>query len=457
MPRRRLPPPFPVRIQRLEPKGFGGATVEGREVRVRHAPPGALVEACPVTRRRGVLVARRGALLEPPPEAVDPRCPLFGTCGGCALQELPLPAQRAARNDLVLRQVGPLEGVEVGDPVGDDAAYGYRNRVELTFGTRRHVPETEWAAGVTGEGRFLGFHAPERFDRLVDVAACHLVSPALNQVLGAARAQTLASSLPPWDARAHTGFWRHLLLRETATGDRMAAVFTAPPPSPEADAEIQALADALPGVSGVAWYVNPGVADAATGALRAVPRGRDWLEERLGTLTFRLSPTSFFQTNTRGAEVLCGVVAGAAGTGRRLLDLYCGTGALGLWLAPGFDEVVGVETWAPAVADAEANARRNGVSHARFLHGEVEALAGPDLVADVVVVDPPRAGLHPRAAAWLADHPARRLVYVACNPASLGRDRGILEAGGWRMASLQAVDLFPQTAHMEAVAAFTRG
>jgi 23S rRNA (uracil1939-C5)-methyltransferase len=339
--------------------------------------------------------------------------------------------------------------------VGESAAYGYRNKVELSYGVKRYLDDDDFAAGLPFAGRFLGFHAPERFDRIVDTPRCELISDGLNAVLAAAREHLIRSAFEPWDVRAHTGFWRHLVLRETLSGERLAVIYTAPPPE-GAEAEVQSLARALPGVTGVVWMVNPGTGDAAIGERRAVLAGRPWIEEQLGPFRFQLSPTSFFQTNTPGAVVLYDVVAQAAGKGRRLLDLYCGTGTIALWVADRFSEVIGIERNEEAVFDARENARRNGVSGVRFEAGAVEQVA-LGLQAEVVVVDPPRAGLHPKAASWLASlKTAQRLVYVACQPRSLERDRAVLEAGGWRMTDLWIVDMFPQTGHCEAVARFER-
>jgi 23S rRNA (uracil1939-C5)-methyltransferase len=238
-------------------------------------------------------------------------------------------------------------------------------------------------------------------------------------------------------------------------GACLAAVFTAPPDSPRADAEVNALAAALPEGTGLSWYVNDRPADAATGVLCAVVRDPAAIEERVGPLRLGLAPTSFFQTSTPGAEVLYATIADLAGRGERLLDLYCGVGPIALWLAPSFRDVVGVEAWLPAVDDARRNAERNGIGNATFLGGPVEDLL-PSLDGDVAVVDPPRAGLHPRAAAALAALCVHRVIYVACHPPSLARDRVGLEAAGFRMTDLYTVDLFPQTGHVEAVAAFDR-
>ena len=236
--------------------------------------------------------------------------------------------------------------------------------------------------------------------------------------------------------------------------ERLVVFYTSEPPE-GAREELVELADKLTGVTGVLWMVNPRTGDAAVGDLREVLAGRAWVEERLGSRRYKLSATAFFQTNTPGAEVLYDRIRSLAGTGQRLLDLYCGVGSIGLHLAEDFEEIVGVEINEEAVRDARKNASENGVGNARYIAGPAREIVR-DLEADVVVVDPPRVGLHPAVAQWLSDLQCERLIYVACKPASLGRDRLILEEGGWRMTQLGTVDLFPQTGHMEAVALFER-
>lgn len=460
--RRRYTPPFELTIRDLAPGGLGRGEHEERPVVVRGAPPGSVVQVAPFKRKKGVLHARRVAMVTPPADAVEPPCPVFGLCGGCTLQELPLATQRAAREVMALEALGDLTGVTVRPIVGDTKAYGYRNKVELSYGVRRYLSEAEHAEGLPIAGTFLGFHAPGRFDRVVDAPGCSLVPDGLNAVIAAARESLARSVFVPWDVREHTGFWRHLVLREATTGQRMVAIHTASPPpelAAEARAELEALAAALPEAHGVGWFINDGVADVARGELKATLRGELLIEERLrrqdgSEARYQLSPTSFFQTNTAGAQVLYQRIGELAGAGKRLLDLYCGTGAIGLYLADRFPEVLGVEINPEAVENARANAALNGVENTRYLCGPVEDHVGALGSGDVVVVDPPRMGLHPRASAWLAELEAPRLVYVACKPSSLARDRAILEAGRWRMTEVGAVDLFPQTGHIELVAVF---
>lgn len=446
-------PPFETDIDHLAARGVGvGTAPDGRPVHVRGAPPGARVAVEVTGRGKGVLQARRTALVRPPPDAAVPRCRVFGTCGGCSLQELGLEAQRAAKHALALAEARPPAGTRIHPPRGDAAAYGYRNRVELTFGRRRWVTDADKAAGAPIEGAFLGFHAPGRFDRIVDAERCELVSEPVNALLAALRAVALAPGAPvPYDPSTREGFWRHVLIREA--GDRRLVVLYTASAEPREWAE-RALA-ALD-ADGVQWRVNAGLADVARGEL-VLAGGVETLEERLGHVVLRLSPTAFFQTSTAGARVLYDTVGEATGEGGVLVDLYCGTGAIGLYLARRFDRVVGIEESAASVEDARANAAANGVE-ATFRAAKVEdALDGITAGDGVrIVVDPPRAGLHPRVASALARARADVLVYVACNPASLGRDALVLAAGGWRLTDLWTVDLFPQTGHVEAVARFAR-
>jgi 23S rRNA (uracil1939-C5)-methyltransferase len=274
----------------------------------------------------------------------------------------------------------------------------------------------------------------------------------MNAVIAAVQALGLG---PGWDARAHTGAFRHLVVRE-GTGVLVTLVTTSTADAGEVARAGRAIA-ALDGVTGVLHVVNDGVSDVATGELRAVLAGTPELEVRLGDVALSLPHDGFFQVNTPGASLLYDRVGEALGAGGTLLDLYCGNGAIGLVLARAFERVIGIEAHEPSVARARANAARNGV-HGAWYAGTVEALLPTiDLEPPLkIVVDPPRAGLHPRAVAHLAGVDATTLVYVACNPSSLGRDRPVLESGGWTLTDVWPVDLFPQTPHVEAVARFAR-
>ncbi len=441
--------PVPVTIDGLDADGVAtGLDARGRRWTVRGAVPGSavLVGGRPAT----------GALLEvtgPHADAVPPRCALFGTCGGCLYQSLPVSRQREEKLKALSALLGPGGSIRGAEAEG----YGYRNKIELSFGPQRYMTRAEMAAGITGEaGHFLGFHGPGRFDRVVDVPACAIADPRINAVLERVRSDVLASPFPPHDPRAHTGFFRHLVLRAGRDGV-LALLYTALA-GPEQEAWLRAHAPRW-GAAGVLWYTTDRLSDAAVGELREVLHGRDTLAVAIGDATMLLSPTAFFQVNDTGAAVLFDTIAEALGHGGTLLDLYAGVGALGLALAARFDRVIGVELNAEAVAEANRNAATLGIA-AEYRAGKVEDTL-PAVLAEAgrpvkVLVDPPRGGLHPAALRPLLTLDADTLVYVACRPTSLARDGALLKAAGWRREGWTAVDLFPHTAHVEVVARFTR-
>jgi 23S rRNA (uracil1939-C5)-methyltransferase len=311
----------------------------------------------------------------------------------------------------------------------------------------------------------LGFHAPGRFDRVVDAEACALIPPAANALLARIRQVALDAEAPePYDPRLRTGFWRHLTFR-MASGSRQILVGLDTAFDPGAGeswierlvSELQATQ--LPGgwgLAGLVWRENQGLGDVSGGQVRRA-WGLSTIEESLAGCRFPITLSSFFQVNTAAAELLVEVVREAAGEGERLLDLYCGAGALTLTVGRGFRVREGWEEVPAAVEAARHAAERNGVE-AEFRCCKVEEALGKlqSGPGTVVIVDPPRSGLHPAVARALAEVSADRLVYVACNPAALGRDGQVLRAGGWTPTRLWPVDLFPQTGHLEVVACFER-
>jgi 23S rRNA (uracil1939-C5)-methyltransferase len=446
MGRRRKGPrvPIQVNIDHLTPKGSAGLDEVGKTWRVRGAPVGAVVLATPGRKH----AARRVEITTPAPDAVAPVCPVFGVCGGCQLQEMPLASQRLEKQRMVER-ILEMDS----EPVrGAPQAYGYRNKVELSFGTREYVPEGPPA--TIEPGSFLGFHPPGWFSKIVSISGCPLASDAMNKVIAAVAEAQLE---PAWNNQSHTGHWRHIVLRE---GDGVLVTLVT---TPDTDAaQVQAVADRLAAireVRGVLWVVTDRLSDVAIGEERALLHGVSHLDMGLGDARMHIPHDAFFQVNTAGAEVLLDTIRDALGppSGRALLDLYCGVGAIGIALGRDYGPVVGVDITESAIALAQENAARNNVE-GEWHAGKVEDVLWRLNVgtAGAIVVDPPRAGLHPSAAKFLSNVHADVLVYVACSPTSLARDRVVLEAGGWVLTGLWTVDLFPQTPHVEAVARFVR-
>lgn len=428
--------------------GRGVARLEGMVVFVERGLPGQRVRARVERTKKRFAEARVEEVLSPSPHQVEPFCRHFGVCGGCLFQDLDYAEQLRWKERHVadaLARIGGLEAVDLRPILASPAQRGYRNKMEFAFEGR-------------GDGLRLGLR--ERGgQRVVDLLECHLQPPETARLLAAARVSCRASGLPAWDGRA--GFWRHLVVRRSeATGELLVHCLTGPE-SRHFQAVLDlaaALKEAVPGLTAFVHSVSAARSGPAAGqeTIRAV--GADHLTERLGDLSFRVSAEAFFQTNTRGAELLYGAVADMAGlTGAEVVfDLYCGSGGIALTLARRAARVFGFEVVEPAVEDARFNAGLNGLSNCRFVAGRIAPRRLKDLPApDVLVCDPPRAGLDDPALEAVRESGAARVVAVSCDPATLARDVARL-APVYELVAVQPADLFPHTAHVEAVALLRR-
>lgn len=453
---------FSVTIERLDRRGQGIGTVTwppfgAFQVAVRHAPPGSSWSVEVVRRRRHRLDARAVECLDPGPHSEQPRCPHFGVCGGCSFQNLTYARQLEELRGIVQRALlahGWDASTVVEAVLGMPEPYAYRNKMDFTFGTQRWVTAGE-PDGVATDFA-LGLHVPFRHDKVLDIEACEIAFPEAAPIVQSARRLAQEQGLSAWDLKAHEGLLRHLVLRKGfASGEVLGYLVT----SAEAPEQIGPFANALvaahPEITTLVQGIHGGKAQVAWGEWDQVLHGPGWIKERLLGQTFRVQPKSFFQTNTEQAERLIEVVREevAQGPAQSVLDLYCGTGLLGLMVTPPGGHLVGIEAVASSVQDARENARRLGFPDAVFLEGDVRDHM--DLSAypppDVIVVDPPRAGLHPKMPAAIDALGAQRLVYVACNVHNAARDMAVLRELGWRLQRARPVDLFPHTPHVECV------
>ena len=449
---------FEVRIDRIDQRGRprGRATHGTGEYAVilRRGVVGSLVRVRVVRRRGERIEGEITAVLEPGPLSVPPRCRHFGTCGGCSWQDVDGAAQLEFKRGMVQAALDEhglgvrAEPCERGGP-----AFAYRNKMEFSFG-RRWI-ETDEPQGV--EDAFaLGLHPARQFRKVFDLLECPIQPEPMTAVVQTARRLARAAGLAPWNPRAHSGLLRHLVLRRSvATGELMVVLVTSGADLPAAHALCRELLAAHPEITTLIHAINTRAAQVAVGEREELLHGPGFITERVAGLDFRLSPRSFFQTNTAGAERLVELVRAAADCrpDDTVLDLYCGTGLFALTLARGAGRAFGCELVEPAVVDARANAERNGVANVSFEVGDVaKVLArGRDEVPDVVVIDPPRAGLHPSVPQVLGERVPRRLVYVACNHRAAARDLAVLTAAGLRLTRAQPLDLFPHTPHVECV------
>ena len=418
--------------------------VVGSRVRVR------------VARRRGERVeASVVEVLEPGPHAVAPRCRHFGTCGGCSFQDVAYPAQLAFKRAMVQEALAARGlAVEVDACVGPAVPWGYRNKMEFTFG-RRWVDAGEPENAPADFA--LGLHPEGQYRKVFDLAECPIQSDAMTAVVHTARRLALERGLEAWDLRSHTGLLRHLVLRQSsATGELMVVLVTSAEDPERVRPYAAELVAAHPGITTLVQAINARHGQTAVGERELVLHGPGQITERVGGLDLGLSARSFFQTNSAGAETLLAIVReeAACRASDVVLDLFCGTGLFALALARDSREVHGWELAPEAVADARANAERNGIASARFTAGDVARLlaaAGSEPRPDVVVVDPPRAGLHPSVPRALAEIRPRRLVYVSCNPRAAAADLAFLAGAGFALARARPIDLFPHTPHVECV------
>ncbi len=447
-----------LEIEDLAFRGRGLARVEGFTVFVDRALPGDRVEARIYRKKKNYAEARVLDILRPSADRVEAPCRYSGYCGGCTLQALAYEKQIFYKRRHVaesLAHIGLLRDVPVHPTRASAQVFGYRNKMEFSCSDRRWLLPEELGRDDVSMGMALGLHVPGTFHKVLDIAAC-LIQPDMgNAILGHVREYIRASHLPVYGLRSHEGFWRFVMLRHSASDDSwMVNLVTQ---TLDRDA-VQPLADTLreafPRVVSVVNNVTARKAGIAVGEFEVCLAGLPVITDRIGDLEFEISANSFFQTNTRGAETLYGIVRDYAGLGgdETVVDLYCGTGTIALFLAAGAREVIGVEQVAEAVADARRNRRRNRIDNCRFMAGDAgEVLAQLDVRPQVMVIDPPRAGMHAKVLARVMDLAPERIVYVSCNPATLARDLALM-VETYEVAEVQPVDLFPHTYHVESVA-----
>ncbi len=459
-------------IEKFADRGRSLARLDGYVVFVAGAVPGDRVRARLFKRRRSFGEARLLEVLEPSPLRTEPRCEYFGTCGGCKWQHVQYAAQLDAKRQAVaeaLAHTGGFDleglGVEVRPTLGAEpdpeygAPYFYRNKMEFSFSTHRWLTDWEIASGEEMDRGFaLGLHVPGRFDRVLDLGVCYLQSELSARIVNATRALAKAEGWAPWDVRNHTGFLRHLVLRTPEhTAEVMANLVTNGHDAERMGEYAAMLKEEFPEVTTLVNTINTGKAQTAFGEAIHTVFGPGVVHDRIGPHTFEIAPNAFFQTNTRQAERLYTVARAFADLDPDDLvyDLYCGAGTISLFVADAVRRVVGVELVEEAVENARRSAAANGVENCTFVVGDMLKLFTPAFVEehghpDVLIVDPPRAGMHPKVVAQVARLRPEQIVYVSCNPQTQARDLQLL-GDGYRIEAVQPVDLFPHTHHVENV------
>lgn len=465
-------------IQTLAFGGKGVARLDDFVIFVTGAVPGDMVRALITKNKRRYAEARVVELLQPSPDRVEARCPAFGNCGGCVWQNLEYGVQldyKARQVGESLEHLGGLSNFDLLPALSPADPWRYRNRADF-------------AVGTSPAGAIVGFRPPGRWDAVLPLSECHLLGEGMQRARATVEGWLRANSLPGWDPRTNTGYVRHVLVRTAQLGNEMlVSLVTAPGDLPDAGGLVETLRNAHPELVGVAHAVNEGSAEISSGLKARTLWGRPFLYEKLAGITLKISLDAFFQTNTLMAHALYELVArdvfaplvsrpsvadrGAPQFGAEgkpvIWDLYSGVGSIGLSLARYGGHLLGVEAGPAAVADAQENSRLNHVENAHFVEGDVrrvlrEVAQGIRTLPaglgqpDVVVVDPPRAGLHQRVVARIGEVGASRIVYVSCNPSTMAPNIAQFRDHGYRLVHVTPVDMFPHTPHVEAVGLLVR-
>jgi 23S rRNA (uracil1939-C5)-methyltransferase len=459
MARKKKYPLQQVLVERYAAEGKCVARVNDKVIFIEGAVPGDVVDIFVHKNKKDWAEARVTRLVQAATDRVVPFCQHFGTCGGCKWQMLPYPKQLQYKEEQVreqLRRIGQISAHENRPIAGCEATQLYRNKLEFTFSNKRFLTSTEINnPNITPNHPSLGFHAPGLFDKVIPIETCHLQPEPTNAIRNFLRDLALEKGYTFYDQREHTGFLRNLMIR-VATTEQVLVNMVFAEDQPEAiQCVMDALKETFPSITSLHYTINTKFNDSLYDQVIQLYHGTPYIEEKLEAFTFRISPKSFFQTNTRQAEVLYRMARDLAQLQghETVYDLYCGTGSIGIFLSPKAGKIIGVETVADAVADARINAAINGIDRAHFFAGDVidicnDAFFREHGQADVVIIDPPRAGCHDKLLQKLLQIAAPRIVYISCNPATQARDAKILSADYDVLVS-QPVDLFPHTHHIE--------
>ncbi len=438
-----------LEITDLAFNGKAVAHLDGKVVFLNGGLPGELVEAEIVQTRPRFDQARLCRILKKSPQRIEARCRHFEHCGGCTWQDLDYAQQLQFKRKQVadcLERLGDQKDVEVREIIGSDRLFFYRNKMEFSFDV------------ADDDGFTLGLHRRGRWDEIFDLTECHLQSEISNRLVACVRGFVASKEIPVYDVRQHTGFMRFLVIRETAhTGQVMVNIVTASGEIPAESELVAQLRDEFPEVTTIIHNETDRKSAVAVGERETVLWGPGYIEETLFESRFRIRASSFFQTNSRQAERLYQTAFDMleAKPSDRVLDLYCGTGSIGILLADSVAEVVGVEIVGEAVRAATENAEINNVTNISFHENNVkdflkEKPHQPGSM-DVVIVDPPRAGLNPRVLKQVASLRPPKLLYISCNPSTFARDTRQLKQYGYHLPAVQPIDMFPHTMHIELV------
>jgi 23S rRNA (uracil1939-C5)-methyltransferase len=448
-------------------EGKALAKLDGKVIFISGAVPGDVADVLLTKNKKDWAEGRVLQIKTWSKERVEPFCKHFGTCGGCKWQMLPYSKQLQYKQQEVeqnLRRIGKVDLPEILPIMGGDETVHYRNKLEFTFSNRRYLTSDEIGhTDISTQQNALGFHVPRIFDKVIDIETCFLMEDVNNRIRNTIRSFALENTFSFYDIREHTGWLRNIIIRLCTTGELMVNICLNYDDEADRTKLFDHLLKEVPEITTLLYTINPKWNDSIYDLTPQVYSGKGYAIEKLSAgsfgeeFEFKISPKSFFQTNTKQAEKLYTVTREfAALTGNEIVyDLYCGTGSIGIFLSKNAKKIIGVEAIEEAIADAKENAALNQINHAEFFAGDVIKICNDEFFAlhgrpDVIITDPPRAGMHEKLVNKLLEIAAPKIVYVSCNTATQARDLGLLSEK-YRIEKIQPVDMFPHTHHIECV------
>lgn len=455
-----------VLIESVAAEGKALAHVDGTVLFVPLAVPGDIVNVRVTKKKKNYMEGFITEIVKPSKDRLEPFCSHFGVCGGCKWQPLPYWMQLQAKQQQVYDQlvrIGGLEVPEISPILPSDKTTFYRNKLEFSFSSKRWINTDEDAATIPDNDRMgLGFHVSKFFDKVLDIKKCWLQEEPSNQIRLFVKNYAVEHGLEFFDFRENTGFLRNMFVRSTEKGEFMVIICFYREDEEARTALLDALAEAFPSIVSLYYIINGKRNDSISDQDCILYKGDEAIFETMENLRFKIGPKSFYQTNSPQAYKLYSAVREYAGlTGNETVyDLYTGTGTIAQFVSGKAGKVIGIEYVPEAIEDAKFNAQMNGINTCEFYAGDMKDILTEDFVAahgkaDVIILDPPRAGIHPDVAKVILSAAPEKIVYVSCNPASQARDLAVL-CTDYIITDVQPVDMFPHTQHVENICRLVR-
>ncbi len=450
-----------VEITNIAAEGKAIAKVDEMVVFVKGVVPGDIVDIKVVKRSKKFCEAVPTAFKKYSDERAEPVCQHFGTCGGCVWQMLPYDKQLKYKQQQVedaLTHIAKVEIPKVSDILPSENEYYYRNKLEYTFSSQRWLTAEEMdVPDDKKQLEGLGFHIPGRFDKVLDIKKCHLQPDPSNDIRLEAKRSAIENGLSFFDLKEQTGFLRNIIIRNSTSGEVMVIIVVSDDDREKREPLMAHLCEKFPQITSMMYFIN-GKRNSDYSDLEAhLYRGDDHITEQMGDLKFNVQAKSFYQTNSRQAFRLYSVAKEFAKlTGNEVVyDLYTGTGTIANFVARDAKKVVGIEYIPEAIEDAKANSTLNNITNTVFYAGDMKDILTANFIdingrPDVIIIDPPRAGMHPDVVKTILAAAPGRIVYVSCNPATQARDVQMMDSD-YKVLKIQPVDMFPQTHHVENV------